>query len=367
MEGKRILVNAYFAKNLGDDLFLKVLFDRYPDVKWDLLTTDKTYLKIFNRNKNVNIIRTLKLNLGVRNINLFYKINEKLLNFRKYDAFVTIGGSIFMESKDWEEGLCSRGYLPNKFKNNKKKNFIIGANFGPYKNELFVEKHKEFFLKFDDICFRDKNSYNLFNDLKNVRFAPDAVFNLKVDTKTASEKCIGFSIINLEKRSEFKKNYIMYNKKIIQLVERYLELGYKIKFFSFCEKEGDIDAIKNIIKDINLELLDRLEIINYEGEIDSFLNKYKSCELIIGTRFHSIILALLLNQGVYPIIYSNKTYNVLKDLGMENNCCFIKDMEELDINELISTINTNQLKDRSIISQAALQFEELDSYIKGKK
>ena len=31
---KQILVKAYLANNLGDDLFLKVLFDRYPNIRW---------------------------------------------------------------------------------------------------------------------------------------------------------------------------------------------------------------------------------------------------------------------------------------------------------------------------------------------
>ena len=40
---KKILVNAYTSLNFGDDLFLKILFDRYPNVKWILPRGGKIY------------------------------------------------------------------------------------------------------------------------------------------------------------------------------------------------------------------------------------------------------------------------------------------------------------------------------------
>ena len=45
---KKILVNAYLDVNFGDDLFLKILFDRYNDVEWVLNSGHRKYKKIFN-------------------------------------------------------------------------------------------------------------------------------------------------------------------------------------------------------------------------------------------------------------------------------------------------------------------------------
>jgi colanic acid/amylovoran biosynthesis protein len=359
---KKILVSAYYATNLGDDLFLKIVFDRYPDIEWFLLTSNEIYLKTFKDYKNVHIIKTLNIKLGKRNINLFNKLNENLLKFRKYDAFLNIGGSIFIESKDWEKGLITRGYLPGQFKKNNKKTFIIGANFGPFGNDLFAERHKEFFSKFDDICFRDSYSYYLFKDLDNVRYAPDVVFNLELENSKSPEKCIGFSIIDLKNRKGLTQHYLKYNEKVIQLVDNYVDLGYKIKFFSFCENEGDLNIINYIRSNVNPHYINQIKVINYEGDIDQFLDEYKTCESIVGTRFHSIILALLLNQGVFPIIYSDKTYNVLKDLSIENYC-YIKDIEKLEISEVVSISKVNKLKNKTILSKAVKQFEQLDAFI----
>jgi colanic acid/amylovoran biosynthesis protein len=361
---KNILVSAYYSTNLGDDLFLKVLFDRYPNIEWFLLTSNDIYIKTFVNYKNVHIIKTLSVKLGKRNINLFYKLNEILLNFRKYDAFLNIGGSIFMENIDWKNGLKVRSYLPDKFKKYNKKTFIIGANFGPFRDELYRERHKEFFAKFDDICFRDSHSYNIFSKLENVRYAPDVVFNLELEKNEKPEKCIGFSIIDLKERKGLNQYYNEYNEKVIQLVEKYVDLGYKIKFFSFCENEGDLGIINYIRSRVNSYYYSSIKVINYEGNIDQFLDNYKACEAIVGTRFHSVILALLLNQPVFPIIYSDKTYNVLKDLSMGDNCCYLKDIEKLDINEVLSKAKFNKLKSKSVISNAARQFEKLEEFIR---
>ncbi|WP_419096214.1 polysaccharide pyruvyl transferase family protein [Sutcliffiella tianshenii] len=39
--------------------------------------------------------------------------------------------------------------------------------------------------------------------------------------------------------------------------------------------------------------MNKLKLVNYEGNKDHFIKEYQSCETIIGTRFHSIILALI--------------------------------------------------------------------------
>ncbi|WP_191565583.1 polysaccharide pyruvyl transferase family protein [Metabacillus idriensis] len=353
---KKILVNAYFATNLGDDLFLKVLFDRYQNVEWELLTSDESYNKIFIDYKNVKIIKSLSVKLANRRINLFYKMNDLLLKYKRYEALVIIGGSIFMENASWQEHLIKREYLPNKFKMMNKKTFIIGANFGPYNDTLFIEKYREFFSMFDDICFRDNYSYSIFKDLDNVRFAPDVVFNLNSPIPKNKDKSVGFSIIDILKREGLKEYYQIYNEKIIQLVEKYIEQGYKVKLFSFCEREGDLDIINYIYN--NVKKNSYVEIINYERNINKFLEKFKTCEIIVGTRFHSIILAILFNQRVFPIIYSEKTYNVLKDLNMEDNYCYIKNIKNLDIKNEIMT--TNKIIDRHVLLESHKQFKELD-------
>jgi colanic acid/amylovoran biosynthesis protein len=359
---KKILVNAYFSNNLGDDLFLKVLFDRYPMVDWYLLTPDTIYKKTFKQYPNVNIIRNLSVNiLGIRKIDLFHKLNYHLLKFSKYDGLVIIGGSIFMEGRSWRRSLEERRLLPSTFSKFNKKSFIIGANFGPFKDDQFVQYHHDFFSEFEDVCFRDSKSYDLFNDLKNVRSAPDVVFNLENDETILKEKSIGFSLINLENRKELKEYDEIYKRKMIELIKNKINDGFQIKLFSFCEKEGDLTMANFVRTNLEIKYRDKVEIVNYEGNIHEFIGKFQSCETIFGTRFHAVILALLNNQKVFPLIYSDKTYNVLLDLGAADNCCFINEMNTLDVSKIVP--HSKRVDLDAIKNNARKQFESLDLFI----
>lgn len=359
---KRILVAAYFAKNVGDDLFLKVLFDRYPHVTWVLLTANRDYRKIFKAYKNVKITYSYRdVKIGKYHLNLFYLINKLLLGAKKYDAIVHIGGSIFMQSPAWRMKLAERDYLIHNFK--AKRNFILGANFGPFKDRFFIKKYRDLFMKYDDVCFRDSLSYKLFKGLENVRYAPDVVLNLKDRQTNAPEKSIGISTINLENRAGLNKYTEQYNLKMAQLIKGYIEEGYQVKLFSFCESEGDLQGIEAIKGKIEPKYMESITVINYMGDLDGFLRAFKVCERIIGTRFHALILAMIYDQPFYPLIYSQKSSNFLADLSFQNQGCQIKDIEHLNINDVRSAEYFNQLKDKQVFSEASKQFEKLDAFI----
>ncbi|WP_394218339.1 polysaccharide pyruvyl transferase family protein [Halobacillus trueperi] len=360
---KKILVSAYYNLNLGDDLFIKVLADRYPNIEWHLLTDKKEYKKVFRCYKNVKVVKMLNLNIFGRTLNLHKKINDSLLNYRKYDAYLVIGGSIFMEYKGWEAGLIAKAETPKIFKEQKKGTFIIGANFGPYSHEKYLQKHKEFFEYFDDVCFRDNYSLNLFKDKNNIRVASDVVFNLEYNNLVKDPYSIGISIIDLSRRRQLKRYKNDYNSQIIKIIEHYLEKDYTVKLFSFCEREGDLKSINEILHSLHHPQKDKIKVINYTGDINKTLNEFQSCNTIIGTRFHSIVLAFLFNQNIFPIIYSDKSYNLISDLNMKNQYTYIKDIKNMKINEIIEGVNGNTFSEQNIINSAVAQFESFDKAV----
>ncbi|MBS5938009.1 polysaccharide pyruvyl transferase family protein [Clostridium sp.] len=351
---KNILVKAYLVKNFGDDLFLKVLFDRYNKTNWIIDTNDKEYKEIFNKYNNVNIIKSS-----------FFKILRKLnlhnIYYRKYDAVIYIGGSIFMQLDIWKKQYKEKVILFNLFKDKPK--YILGANFGPFKDKVFFEKHRELFNKCKDICFRDEYSYDLFKDLENVRMAPDIVFQVKPTYVDKIKNSIGISLINLKNRDKLSEYNDKYKNKIKEVVEELIDNGKLITFFSFCEEEGDKEVIEEILDIIDDNYKGLINIENYNGNIDEFLSKFERMENIIGTRFHACILSQVFSQGLYPLIYSDKTYNVLSDIGLDKEYLYIKNIEELSSKRILKVINDNKIQDRKICIEAEKHFEVLDNYI----
>lgn len=354
---KKVLVSAFFGENLGDDLFLKILFDRYSNIEWHLLHARKRYHQIFNNYtiKSINFIHPR-----------FYKINEMRLRIKQYDAFIKIGGSIFMQEDNWKKSIEKSDYLVNKFNKANKKSFILGANFGPFTDEKFRDRYEKTFQKYHDICFRDKYSFDLFNKLENIRLAPDIIFQLKSEEVYKDKKAIGISIMNFNTKKDLKQYNEKYQNKMKEVIEKYSILGYKVTLFSFCSYEGDEEAINQIMDKVDFKYKANVEIFNYRGNIDEFLSKYKSMNTIVGIRFHSIILSQVFNQTVYPIIYSEKTLNTLKDIKLDRNYIYLKNIDELDVDEVIRIAFSNKIDCDKLIKDSEKHFKVLDLLMNGE-
>ena len=200
-------------------------------------------------------------------------------------------------------------------------------------------------------------SKKLFNNLTNVRYKPDVVFGLNVNKSDKEKKSVGFSIISARGAIDSEE----YIHKYAELISYYQRKGYKIYLFSFCKKEGDEETINNILK-----LLDKKDNINsvfYRGNIESFLKIYSSVEQVYCGRFHSMILSMLYSQKIYPVIYSDKMTNVLKDISYKGDVVFMKDFHLLDPKHLFETINSNSYDIDNEAKEAVKQFEILDKHL----
>lgn len=352
---KKVLIYAYLACNVGDDLFLKVLFERYSNIKFIIITRNMKYRKLLKKYKNVEVKSYILSNI----LRMLYLKNR----LYSCDALLYIGGSIFMQFKQWKKQFRHRRNVIESFFSNKRPIFIIGANFGPFYDKSFISLYKDEFKKCSDICFRDSYSYNLFKDLKNVRFQPDVVFQLKSKIDFKIKNSIGISVINLEDRDELKVYSKIYNLKIKQIIEMAIDKGNTVTMFSFCREEGDMKSIKNIMKLLDQKYYKNISVVDYYGNMDEFLSRFKKMENIIGSRFHACILSQVFQQGLYPIIYSDKIYNVLKDIGMSIEYKYISDLKNLEVEHVFDVISQNKIKNYDVIAKSENQFIKFEEYV----
>ena len=69
--------------------------------------------------------------------------------------------------------------------------------------------------------------------------------------------------------------------------------------------------------------------IYYDGENQhEILKQLATSEIVIATRFHAVVLGLVSQCRVLPVLYSNKTKNILKDLNINGNMADIKEYME---------------------------------------
>lgn len=319
---RKNLVNGYFEKNLGDDLFLKILTERYPNEIFEIYSR-WNYKDII---KSDNLI--VKLNFNIINIYLkiFNKLNKnKLLdysNFINYKNEITIGGSVFIENKN--------ANVKQKVKSKSKK-FILGSNFGPYYSDEYLKNHEKEFLEYEDICFRDEYSWKLFKNLKNVRKASDIVFCLDISNiKITKRRRVIISVINCKKDS-MNLDSSVYIDKIIELIKFFESKKYEVLLMSFSQVQGDEYVIDEIRNKYNSE---NIESYFYRGDINEALNVLGDSEIIVGTRFHANILGMLMGKTVIPIAYSNKTVNILEDMNYKGLYFDLNNIKDFEINRI---------------------------------
>lgn len=344
---KKVYIMAYSKMNLGDDLFIDMLVNKYKNVEF-YSKNMQMESPAYKQNKNLHFID--------------YTLDDLLnLDITDFDAFVYIGGSIFMEHAGGIERIQKLKDLAIRCKNLGIPFYYISSNFGPYETEDYKDTVTELFDHVSDVCLRDKASYELFDNIESVRYAPDAILSYKLEETKKESKTIGISVLNFKYRDKLKNYEQKYYEVLINSVKSYIKNGYKVKLFSFCQYEGDKETADLIFSKLSITEKRFVELVTYNGNIKDFLKKYSKVEYMICSRFHSLILSYLLKQKLYVLSYSNKITNVINDLKLIDTYHTIDEISELEFIKLDDFINANF--NTEIIKKSATQFEALDNFL----
>ena len=366
----RVLLLGFPEINLGDDLFFKIILDRYPNTLFVLLAFNE-YKEIFKDYDNVIVV-----NKG----NLLYRLNSRLSYYYEKRTYyvpptlvirflqcifsfthtVFVGGSMFQESCEKDRGLESLSSFKKMRNILKKCNFsMIGCNFGPYTTLDYCKNTGEIFKLMDDVCMRDKVSYEKFSYLGNVRFANDIVLHMKTEPSSSHGDYITISIIKPNDKIGLGHLENLYINKIIEFIRYYNKKRKKVVLMSFCKSLGDeivLDQIKKLVISENANI----EYFYYNGNLDKALEIISKSQMMIGTRFHSVILSFVYNVPVIPVAYSNKTKDMLLNYGLWNEIFEITNF----VNLPIETLERETIQRVDIHKENNNQFKNLDISLK---
>lgn len=347
----KVIVDGYFNQNLGDDIFFTSLFERYKQLDFTVLCP-ADYEKSLARYDNVRMVKKSLPIRAVGKISRRFGYSPLVFFSKGCDIAVLIGGSIFIEPN-----------MPDIIAKRSTPLYIIGSNYGPAESPEYEKNIERYFAFAKDVCLRDESSYQKFSHLPNVRMAPDAVFALRLpkeylDVKEEDNTFI--SVINLapEYRPKLAKYREAYENYLLKEIMGVLKAGGTVSLASFCKGEGDEEAVMRLLRQVPLSLRERVGIIMYRGDITLLLREIARSSCVIGSRFHSIVLGLLMGKSVIPIAYSEKTVDMLN--GLNRGCMRIEDLS--------STVNTKGIRlseeELRVVRHAADgQFRELDKAV----
>lgn len=356
---KKIMLNCWAAKNLGDDLFLEIISNRYNCEFYAISVRKYNWHK-----KKFHIINSNSLkNRIIRKLNkiiLHRQYDLKKVYDKKCDLMVVIGGSLFIENKNQNYNIEYLNSLTSTMHNY----FILGSNIGPYKNKEYINQINNIVLnQAKDVCFRDYESKKICNNSK-IRVAPDIVFSLNPqEHKTKEKKQVLISVIDCEeKKAQIKYDCTEeYEKKIVDIIHYYQKNNYEVILMSFCDLENDPVAIKRIQD----RLEQKVQTYLYDGNINEALKIIAESEIIVGSRFHANILGVLFNKKLLPIAYNEKTTNTLNDLKFQGKVFNLSELASID-EEVLSNLTRPNLNLDYIREESQQQFLILDKYIERK-
>ena len=359
-----VYLKCIYTKNFGDDLLISILCNRYKKHKF--ITVNNHKETDFNLCDNLDVIyyNNFLFTLVRRISNIIFKkrcyLETRII--KKCEYVIVIGGSIFMETKNYTK--YNRYSL--WYQNLNKPYFIIGSNIGPVYTSEYIDEIKSNILNnARDVCLRDKKSYLYVKDMDNVRVSTDIVFSYDVSKykNIKQNKKVLISVIDVDTKKAQIKNPDSnnYRKKIIELIKKFDGLGYKVELISLCKSEGDENIINSIIDDIVDEV--NVKKFFYDGNIDETINEFASSEIIIGTRFHANILGMLLNKVAIPIIYNDKTKNLLKDINFNGKVMDINKLERFNVDALNSDDFNYRCNIEKQILESNKHFEVIDKYL----
>ncbi len=210
-------------------------------------------------------------------------------------------------------------------------------------------------LRLSDFCsYRDKETKDYLASIgvaaPNERVYPDLAYSLpeamlkKCNPERAQTRVVGIGVMQyhgkLSSDNEPDTTYLSYLQQLAILTEWLLSRGYLVRLLI-----GDLGD-KSITTDLKEILDSRLEhqgliIDEPPRSVSELLVQIGQTDVVVATRFHNILLALMLNKPVISISFHQKCRSLMKDMGLEEYCQDIRNLNAAMLIEQFSKIEDN--------------------------
>ena len=361
----KVFLFACIEKNIGDDIFVKLVCDRYPETTF--VITEKARYGSLSRIDNLEFSADLQkwlwtCGIGPRSacksvvghlLGRYYR-----LRMPRCRCAIHIVGNTF-KNRAYEGWFQSR-WVREQIRL-VKEYFLVSTNFGPYTDPRWRDDFARIFPRMKDVCFRDKRSFELFKELPSVRYAPDAVLSLGRQEHFENRNTVVISVIDCamtERGADLNESAQTYEVLMAACAERYACQGKKVVLLN-ANAQQDGPAAERILKRCKNQ--ENIRICSYEGDLETVFTLYASAQKVIGTRLHTIILAWLFDVPVVPIVYDIKVKSILQAYDFPEPQYDICDLGSVRAEKIEQDLSRYKYKvPDSLIRQAGEQFKRFD-------
>ena len=237
--------------------------------------------------------------------------------------------------------------------------FCIGCNIEPFSNKFSEWLVAQKLKKFKYIICRDKKSLAWVRKKcpgTKSEYMPDILFAMPKEwlpEKSSGDK-LGIALI------KFNDDGGEYYRKMAQTADYWIETtGKGVILFAFdVGSEDDISVCEEVRRLIKHK--DMTEVVMH-GEKGEIPKAFSECGKIVGARFHSAVLSMKMNIDFYPVIYRQKTRNLISDISYPIKGSDINSVDLEDIKKFLDTEKVDFKLDKSYEIKVRNGFETLKS------
>ncbi|MBF8807799.1 MAG: polysaccharide pyruvyl transferase family protein [Enterococcus lacertideformus] len=374
MNKKVVTVSFIDSSNIGDQLISKTIEQeliidyKVKNFSYKYVEND-FYCKRINKkrrswlnnvyNKYIKNIKVIHTFIAKAKWFLYYNYKLKRQDsealrkaLRETGTLIIGGGNVIFDSSKHTFSALKFAHLLDIAEEEGAEVFVCSIGIGPFQNEKQEKEAVRQLNRCKAVVLRDSLSqhYCIVNGFETAIKSVDPVFLLKAENKMSDKELpiIGICVIDYRISGASYEEYISYLNNLIRLITM-LDNCSNVKIVLFSTEKEDYKTVNELGK----ELRDMTSVSCYTLESDKeLLTMYSNFDLIIGTRMHSMIVAISQTIPIIGLSWQQKVDEMFKNINLTDNCYDIANLEDY-LDEIVD-------KSKKIIKNNQRCVEEMD-------
>lgn len=296
----KIILDAFFDNNFGDDFFISTILARYPQAEFYVFW-NRVHPAVMQR---AGALGNLKILPG----------NCMIMDEIRFDGYVLIGGDVFLDWGDYSRRIAYMRAVK------KQGGFVALQGFNLYEEycEKTIEDLRTMMQLADVIVPRDRATVErlqmLVPDVEVVA-STDMAFTARFDYSKTEER----EILGIAPRKKYRVDeaaHQVYCDGVAAIADGWLTKHPNgiVRFLAFSVGEFDDVAVSEEIIS-RMEHGVRTEIAAHNGDLPAFMEQLRNCTAMLPTRFHGLVFALIYEIPFVAVTYEVKLNQLLDELN----------------------------------------------------
>ncbi|MBL1228919.1 polysaccharide pyruvyl transferase family protein [Enterococcus sp. BWB1-3] len=222
--------------------------------------------------------------------------SEFLNDLKEADLLIIGGGNTIFDLSRNSKNFERYEYIVNIAHQYNTKVMMMCVGLGPFQTSNQEQGTQAVIQKCDFVTVRDNKSYEYGKNITHVHLSVDPVFFLENEKIKQVSNAIGICVIDYRLNNIKQKEYKKYLEEMKSIIERLRSEIPDNDILLFSSEPRDYEAVKDLYNMVKGNKNIELRKISTKEQLITF---YNEIDVLLGTRMHSMIVAV--SQGV-PIV-----------------------------------------------------------------